>query len=479
MCVLHRPDQHDGSQEKRQQSLQAEPPLSPWSSTADPDGMLSDYGETFECIGLDGASDDDREANHSIGNNEYDEPNYSDMLSWKDETKQEEEHVASDTAEPGSLATVPIHSPSSQDDVPLETPDAVPESPNICAEPFQARRDPIEALEQIGEHTRSGRPVGLRLFTNCFGLQPPSIIVSNNASDEVADGNPPVLSRSYDSVDLPMVEIDMKRDAGRPSNKSGPPLQRHTRPGGQDGYSPNNYEMATQDRQPPNIPSDIDPQSEQIVNRLNAFNADVDLTAADATATTFRVDADLARFNRRRLSESHPVLQTPTNNLPLLQHWQNSSSNPPAFPTHQHRLQVPIYPTPPLSFQGSSAYQRHDSPFTTDGTLSTQPTPSPNGSTEPSSPFSLSPSTLTGADDDITCCPNCPEVVFTGSNQKNSLRRHQRDKHRAMERLECSGCAVTFAPGRKDNLLKHVRATHPDHLLPPPSKKRKRKLDSG
>ena len=482
MCVSHRPDQHDGPQRRGQQSLQLELPLSPSPSTADVEGMLSDYVETFPSRGLNGTSDDDCEPSDPFGNNEYSEVDYSEFMTWKDETEQEEEQSASDTAELGSLATYPMHSPSFLGDVHSETSHAALESLNTCAEPFQAISDHIEAFEQIGEQFRPGRPVGLKMSTNYYGFQPPSIIVSNNASEEAADRDPAVLPKSYHSIDLPMAQIDIKEDTRRPSNISVVPLQRRTRPRDLDGYMPNNYEMATQDRQPPDIPNGIDPQSEKIVGSLSAFNADLDSISADAVAATNRIDLNLSRVKRRpRLPWNHPVMQTPTNNFPLLQHWQKPSSNPRAFPPDQHRLQVPTYPPPPLSFQGSPAYQRHDSPFTTDSTLSTQPTPSPHRSTRPSSTFSPSPSTLTEADDDTIRCPNCADAIFTGPNKKNSLQRHQRDKHSDMLRLECleQGCAVTFAPGRKDNLLKHVRATHPDYFLPPPSKKRKRKLDSG
>ena len=441
--------------------------------------MPSDYVETFQSSALNGTSDDDCEPSDSFENNEYSEADYSDFMTWGDETGQEEEHSGSDTAGPGSLATYPMHSAPIQGDVYWETSHAAPESSNTCVEPFQAIRDPIEAFEQIGKPSRPRRPVGLKMSTNYHGFQPPSIIFSNNASDEVADKDPPVLSKSDNSIDLPIAQIDMKGDTARPSNKSVAPLQRRIRPLYLDGYSPNNYEMATQDRQPPDIPSGINPQSEKIVGSLSAFYADVDLISADAVAATSRIDANSSRVKRRwRLSGNHPVMQTPTNNSPLL---QKPSSNPRAFPPDRHRLQVPTYPPPPLSFQGSPAYQRHDSPFTTDSTLSTQPTPSPHRSTGPSSPFSPSPSTLTEADDDTIRCPNCADAIFTGPNKMNSLQRHQRDKHSDMLRLEClvQECAVTFAPGRKDNLLKHVRATHPDYFLPPPSKKRKRKLGSG
>lgn len=481
MCVLQRPDQHDGSQRQGQQSLQVEPPLSPWPSTADLEAMISDYVETLQPSGLNGTSDDDCEPRDTFGNNEYSEADYSEFMTGENETEQEEENSTSDTAELRSLASYPMHSPSFQGNVHSETFHAAPESPNTCAEPFQAIRDPIEAFEQIGEQSRPRRPVGHKMFIN-YGFQPPSIIISPKASDEVADKDPHVLSKSYKSSDSLMAQDDTKGDTIRPSNKPLAPLQRRTRSRDLDGYSPNNYEMATQDRQPPGIPSGINPQSEKIVGNLSAFYADADSISADAVAATTRIDPNLSRVKRRQwLSGNHPVMQTPRNNIPFLQHWQKPSSNPRAFPPDQHRLQVPTYPPPPLSSQGSPAYQRHDSPFTTDSTLSTQPTPSPNRSSEPSTPFSPSPSTLTEADDDTIRCPNCAHAIFTGPNKMNSLQRHQRDKHSDMLRLEClvQECAVTFAPGRKDNLLKHVRATHPDYLLPPSSKKRKRKLDSG
>ena len=57
----------------------------------------------------------------------------------------------------------------------------------------------------------------------------------------------------------------------------------------------------------------------------------------------------------------------------------------------------------------------------------------------------------------VTLCDLCPDTKYTGTpeSQKRSLRRHK-EKHNK-DRLRCSRCGTTFAPGRSDNLNRHVR----------------------
>ena len=86
--------------------------------------------------------------------------------------------------------------------------------------------------------------------------------------------------------------------------------------------------------------------------------------------------------------------------------------------------------------------------------------------------FTRNPS-VDGSMSQVTRCPVCPNMIFAGSCQKSNLRRHVRDRHGDAQRLDCPvpGCTVTFAPGRKDNRLRHVKAIHPNYPLPAPSSK--------
>lgn len=74
-----------------------------------------------------------------------------------------------------------------------------------------------------------------------------------------------------------------------------------------------------------------------------------------------------------------------------------------------------------------------------------------------------------------TRCPLCPNGIFAGSYQKINLERHLLVCHSDVQRLDClvPGCAATFAPGREDNRLTHVKITHPTFPLPAQSAKGK------
>ena len=460
--TLHHSDHEDGSQERRQRGLQVEPPLSPWSSMAYPDEMLSDYVEGFALNRLDGTSDDGREPSVSVEDNEYDEIDTIEFGIWKDDTIQDDGLLVRDAAlESSNLATGPMDSQKLQGRVHLEASYIVPRSSNTSAESLPATVKPIESVEELREYSRPGRPVDLGISMKS-GFQPPSIIVSQNANDEVAEGDQCDLSVSCRKYNFYTGQVDMHEIAAQHSYKPTPPLQPGARPEDLVSYSPNNYEMATQDRQPPDIPDGIDPQSAKIAeDSLDAFCADADLTAADAAA-----DTGSSRVKRRQLSRKHPLSQTPT---------QTSS----AF---HDSLQVPCYPTPPMSSRGLPTYSRLENTYTGDSPLPTQATPFRNNALEPPSPVSPSPSSLPEVADGITRCPICPHTAFRGTpqNQKNSLQRHKRDFHNGMPPLEClvSGCYTTFAPGRKDNRERHVRAKHPGYLLTAPSKGKKRRRDS-
>ena len=459
---LHDSDHEDGSQERPQQGLQVEPPPSPWSSIAYFDDILSDYVETFAPTRLDGTSDDGREPSVSVENNEYGEINTAEFETWKDDTIQDGGLLVRDAGlESSNSATGPMDSQKLRGGVHLEASYIVPRSSNTSAESLPATVKPIESVEKLREHSRPGRPVDLGISMKKSGFQPPSIIVSQNANDEVAEGDRCDLSVSRRKFNFHASQVDMHEIAAQHSYKPTPPLQQSERPEDLVSYSPNNYEMATQDRQPPGIPDGIKPQSAKIAeDSLDAFCADADLIAAYAAA-----DTDSSRVKRRQLSRKHPVSQIPS---------QSSS----AF---HDSLQVPQYPTPPMSSKELPTYTRLENNYTGDSPIPTQATPFRNTALEPPSPVSPSPSTLPEVADGVTRCPICPHTAFRGTpqNQKNSLQRHKRDFHNGMPPLECpvSECDTTFAPGRKDNRERHVRTKHPGYPLPAPSK-RKRRRDS-
>ena len=59
----------------------------------------------------------------------------------------------------------------------------------------------------------------------------------------------------------------------------------------------------------------------------------------------------------------------------------------------------------------------------------------------------------------VTRCDLCPDTKFTGTpeSQKRSFRRHRDEKHNQKDKLRCSTCGATFAPGRTDNLNRHLK----------------------
>ena len=450
---MHRPDREEGSQERPQQSLQAKPPLSPWSPTADPEEMLSDCTDTFDTSGFEGTSDNSREPSVFGGNNQYNEAGVPTFPHWGDDLEQENEDFYGDTSlETGGLATGLME--PSQD---------APESRIPCAPCAQAAENPIESF---------GRAVGISMPGRL--IQTPSIVVSNTACDEVPDGNPRDPFEPHSSIHMLTRQVGTEESTEQHSCGTHAVLQRSTRPGVPDKMDPNNYEMATQDRQPPDKPTGIEPRSEKIAAAsLNAFCADADSTAADAAAAN-PTDTESSLVKRPRLSETHHGFQTPAKRDRSLMRGQIPLGKPPISSPVQNSSQVP---TPPLSSIDLPTCQYPDNILSRNNTLHAQTTQACDRPVEPWTPVSPSPSILPRADDPVARCPECSDVVFSGSNQKNSLQRHIRDRHNGMPRLEClvRGCTVTFAPGRKDNRLKHVRVMHPDHPVSAPSTKRKRK----
>ena len=415
--------------------------------------MLSDQSETFDADALEGTPLNSRELKVSVDSNIFDAGHLPGHLTCENDLEQEEESFISDTAqwERGS-----VHSELSH---------AAPELRISYAQSAQATGKLIESSEQVGGRSKSERP-----------LHTPSIVVSDSANDEVADGCLRNLSESCSSTPSHTSLEGIQANAVQHSSMFMAPFQRDTRPRNLNGSLPTNYELATQDRQRPDIPTEIEYLSESSASdSLRNFCNDADLTMTDDPVAHFLATNSL-HVKRRRLSREHPGFQTQPNGIRSSKHRQEPMTNPP----DSSAVRISTYPTPTLSFENLSTYQHSDSVYSREGTPSVQSPLSCNYSNEPLSPASPSPSISFKTDDSVTRCLECPDVSFEGPNRKNSLHRHQRDHHNGRLPLEClvPECTVTFTPGRKDNLLRHVRATHPDFSLPASTIKRKRKPGS-
>ena len=97
----------------------------------------------------------------------------------------------------------------------------------------------------------------------------------------------------------------------------------------------------------------------------------------------------------------------------------------------------------------NESFRPRSSPATSAGLLSTTsgpttPTPSTTGSESGSG---------------VTVCELCPDVIYRGSleSQRRNFNRHNEDKHHNKEKLKCPRCVATFAPGRIDNLNRHMK----------------------
>ena len=472
--ILRCPIHEDGPQEQPPSSPSAHVPLPPRPLQADRDEIWDpECIETFE---LEGLSDQDPEPDVSIGNN-YDEDDLSEFVTRGKNTGEEKGLVNGYTALGlDSLATGPMNPQYSPGDVQPEISHPDPESPNTCAQSSQASGNPTESIEHMFAQSRPGNPANPRIPKNKADYQPPSIFFSDAAIDDMADGNPCDFSKSYNTIGSPVYQIGMKRNDTKHLYDSMAAFQENMRSQYSYSHRPNNYEIATHDRQPTEIPDGIGPHLKEIAaDSLNAFCADADLTAADDTHLT---DTSYTHGKRCRSSGYLPTLQTPRYQFPSLQHRQKPPWLPPTPSACPDSLQIPTYPTPPPSFRNEPRHQFPDSTYTSDNQPLTQATPSRVRRSQLPSPIPILPFSLPDAAESITHCPDCPKKVFKGTpqSQKNSLQRHKRDFHDGMPRLEClvQECTVTFAPGRKDNLLKHFRAKHSDCPLPPSSTKRKR-----
>ena len=413
--------------------------------------MLSDCSETFERVAVD--------------NNEFGGRRLPRYLTYEDDPEQEKGIFDSDEAlRSSSFAANLVESQCDRDGLHSELSHAAPEVRTLYAQSAQAPKRLIESSEQVDGRSRPEK-----------SYHPPSIVVSDSANDEVTDGFPRNLSKSCSSTPSYTSLEDIRRTAVEHSCAFMIPFPQDTRPRVSNG-SPTNYELATQDRRCPAIPTEIEYQSEtSAADSLRAFCTDADSTMIEHAAA-YNLATSPLLVKRRRLSREHPGFQTPAN--------ENRSSNhrqePMLTPTYSAAVRISTYPTPTLSFETPSTYPRSDSLCSREDTPSVQTPLSCNDSNEPLSPASLSPSISLKSEDRIARCPECPDVGYEGPNRRNTLHRHQRDHHSDRLRLECPvpECTATFRPGRKDNQLRHVRQKHPGFPLPASPTKRKRKSGS-
>lgn len=480
--ISHKPGHEDESQEYSQHSLKDEPSLSLWSSIADTNEFWpSDYNETFETLGLD-SFNYGSEPGVLTANHEYGEIDLPELPSWNYDDEEMERGDRYTVPGHGAPSLGPMGSQTAQGDVSMDASHAPLDSPNKPAPPQQATRRSTEPFEKGFAQFTPESLTDPKKSTNHLNISIPTVVISDTAIESVGEGKKSAVSELYPNTSSTTGQFDAKQDLGQHLNKSLASSRSISQLSYVNRYRPNNYEIAMHDREPPyTVISGIAPQLRTLAaENVNAFYADADLTTPNV-ATMSNTD-EASSVKRRRRPTNLARLQIPNKTPPGLQHWQTSSSNAVPHSTFPNSLQTPKYPTPPSSFRGIGEYNQFDSACGKDDLPSTPAAPLFSGPVELPSPISPLPSNLSDAADGITRCPSCPDKVFTGTreNQKNNLQRHKRDVHNGTPRLEClvQGCTTSFAPGRRDNLIKHVRALHPYYPLPP-STKRKRKADSG
>ena len=428
--------------------------------------MLSVHSETFDTDGLKETSINSRQIRVSVDNDEFGARRVPQYLTSEDDPEQEKEMFVSDDAlGSSSFTAIMMESQWDRDGVHSELSHAGPEMRTLYAQSAQATRKLIESSEHVDGGSKPARP-----------FYPPSIVVSDSADNEFADGFISKLFKSCSSTPSHTSLEGIQGSVVQHSCMSMAPFRQDTRPRSLYGRLPTNYELATQDRRCPDIPIDIESKSEtSAFDSLRAFCIDADSTMTD-NAAPYYLATNSSHAKRRRLSREHLGLQTPADGIRSSKQRQELMFAPP----DSSSVQSFTYPTPTLSFESLSTDQHSDSDICREDTPSVQTPLSCKDPNEPLSPASPSPSILRKTDDSIARCLKCPNVKFEGSNRKNSLRRHERDQHNGKSRLKClvPECIEDFAPGRKDNLMRHVKATHPGFPLPASTTKRKRKPGS-
>ena len=335
-------------------------------------------------------------------------------------------------------------------------------------------------LEENGAQFRPGSMTDPESSPDHLNVQLPRVVVSDTTLHNVGNDEKCAVSEPYAGTSPTSSHFDAEQIPPQDLEKSHKlvtPRGNSTQFSDVNWYHPSNYEVAMHDRQQSYAAIEIsEPEFGTLTaGNVDAFNADADsIKAQVATPST---PGNNFGVKTRRPPKNLPTLQIPARTPPGSQHRGSSLGNVEDIPNLPKSLQATIYPTPPSSRhrQRGSGYGSNDQP-------STPTSPLCINSTDLSSPVSPSPSSLSDVTDNITCCPSCPDKIFRGSHQdrKNNLQRHWRDCHKDLLRLPClsPGCPATFAPGRKDNRIRHVRAMHPDYPLPAPSTKRKRRADS-
>lgn len=477
----HKPGKREEIQEQSQQGSRAEPSPPLWSSIADPDEFWSsEYNETFEFAGLE-AFNDCSEPGVSTTNRRCGNGNLSELPNWKFNIEGMEPGDHNIVPGHGTLPPGPRDSQTAQGNTSMDVSHPLLQSSTGSALYRQATGIPKNLFEEIGAPLTPESPTDLERPKSLLSVPLPRVVISHTAIENAGDGKKSAVSDLHANTSSTTTQFDIKENLRQDLHKSLASSVSSSQHSDVNWYRPNNYEIAMHERQPPHIAAtEIEPQFGTLAaESVDAFYADADsIISNNAVSST----AESPSVKRRRLPRNFSTFHITTKTPPWSQHWQSSSCNALTRPILQNSSQTPMYPSPPSSFIGIAEYQQFGSVSSRDEPPSTPAISSCASPIEPVSPISPSPSSFFDTADGITRCPSCPDKIFTGTpvDQKNSLQRHMRDIHRGMPRLECfvRECTVTFAPGRKDNRIKHVRATHPDYPLPPPSKKRSRNADS-
>ena len=456
-------------QEYSQFHFSAEHSLSPWAEIPNSDdSWASDVNELPPFEGWNNVDDDlePQLTNTNHGDGKIDHLELS--------TPQEIEEIG--YVDPGSVYGHGglSHSAYPQDHRSGVTVDTsrVPVDAQTQSRPYQALKEmSTGAFETFGAESVPGNLTDLGRLKNSLGFSIPRVVVPDatvNTGGIRSESAVPALHTSLPSPTRhndEMQNLDQSLRKALASGESTKKLSDISR------YRPNNYQIAMFDRRPPHQPQFETP----IADSVSAFYADADRTVLDHAAVS--KTGESFGFNTRRLTGSIPTFQTSIRPPPGLQHCQSSLSNASSCSIPRSSLQASLCYTPPSSFQESTECQQVGSDLTRDRSLSKPARPPSVCITDSSSLTSHSLPNASHEAEKSCRCPHCPDRTFT---DKSNLQRHRRDKHEGLAQLPClkEGCATSFAPGRKDNRLKHVRAKHPDYRLPAPSRKRKRNADS-
>ena len=460
-------------QEYPQLDFSAEHSLSPWAQISNSDdSWASDFNELppFE-----GWNNVDEDLEPHVTNTNYADGKIDHMeLSTSGEIEEIGYVDPGGVYGHGDLSHESAYPQDLRSGVTVDT-SRVPLDAQTQSRPHQALKDmSTGAFETFGAESVPGNLTDLGRLNNGLAVSIPRVVVSDAAVNTVGSRNESAVPALHSNIPSPTRHNDETQNLDQSLRKALASGESTKNFSDISRYRLNNYQIAMLDRRPPYTLGNGDqPQFETpIADSVSAFYADADRTVLDHAAVS--KTGESLGFNMRRVTGSIPTFQTSIRPPPGLQHCQSSLSNASSCSIPRSSLQASLCSTSPSSFQETTECQQVGSHSTRDSSLSNPPSVC---LTDSSSLTSLS---LPNAPDEAekSCrCPRCPDRTFTDTS---NLQRHMRDKHNGMARLPCLkvGCDVSFAPGRKDNRLKHVRAKHPDYLLPAPSRKRKRNTDS-